>query len=100
MNGFTGVPQGGIMIGATLVFAAFAWQAGMPKEPEQQCDSLRVIQYLPQIEPSPLIQTPPLGWPIAERARADDAEPVADKEQDVAEETPRRHRRYHRHRWR
>ena len=103
MQSLTGLPQGSIIILATMAFAGFAWTAGTPREPAQKCDDVRVIQYFAVPEPTPLIQTPPLGWPVLERQRAVEVDntptaTVAADKQDDAGESPRRH--YRRHHWR
>ena len=96
----TGLPQSTIILSATATFCAVAWTAGVPAEPEQKCEGqIRQIQYLPQIEPSPIIIAPPLGWPVLDRARADDAEPIVAKEETVADEPAPVHHRHRRH-WR
>jgi hypothetical protein len=91
------------MIFATMVFAAFAWQAGLPREPEQGCEEPTVVQYLPIPAVEPVMKKPPLGWPIQDRAiqaSAEQAPEPAVAKDDSAEDQPRRrHRKHHRH-WR
>jgi hypothetical protein len=99
VSSLTGLPQSAVIVTATAAFAAFAWTNGSPREPAPACDPIRIVQYLPIPEPTPLIRTPPLGWPVLERQRADDAptvEKVVAKDDDA--EAPRRHH-YRRH-WR
>lgn len=100
----TGLPQSAVILFATMGFASVAWQAGIPREPAPKCDDVRVVQYFAIPEPAPLIQTPPLGWPVTERQRAYDAPPAVEKasaKEDDADEPPRRHHYRHRRRhWR
>ena len=95
-----GVPQASVILMATIAFASVAWQAGMVSTPPlTACEHVQVVQYLPMIEPAPLIQSPPLGWPVLDRQRADDA-PIVEQtvaKDDDADEALRRHRR---RRWR
>jgi hypothetical protein len=98
-----GLPQAAVILGATVIFASFAWSAGMVRPVETKCaESVQVVEYLPLPALEPIIPTPPLGWPVLDRQRADDtppaAQPVAEK--DVADSEPRRRHRWRRHYWR
>jgi len=101
-----GLPQASLIISATVVFASLAWSAGMVNTPQTKCsETVEVVQYFPLPEPAPLIQTPPLGWPVLERQRADDVDQtptatIAAEKDDSAEQQPRRHHRRHRRHWR
>ena len=92
--------EAGVIIGATLGFASIAWHAGMVNTPPPACDAIRIVSYLPIPEPTPLMKTPPLGWPIEDRALEPRHEEPEAQTEDDAEEKPRRHFRHRRHRWR
>jgi hypothetical protein len=88
----------------TIGFGFIVW-ATEPAYERPGCVSTepQVIRYLPMPEPAPLVQSPPLGWPVAERAISipdePKAEPAAAVEQPVEEAEPRRHRHHWRRRW-
>lgn len=99
MSSLTGLPQSSVILFATIAFAAVAWNAGMPREPEISCaDDPTIIRYLPVPEPAPLIQKPPLDWPLQERQRIETNDPtlvVAENKQDAEESAPSLRRRRH-----
>lgn len=91
--------DGGVIIGATIALAAFAWHAGVIATPLPKCEQVRVVEYFALPEPAPLIKTPPLGWPVEDRMLEQRDEPVVEKavakDEPSADERPRRHYRRH-----
>lgn len=101
MNSLTGLPQSGVILLTTFAFAGLAWTTNTPRAPEERCEHLAVIQYLPLPEPTPIFpHVQEVGWPVLKRQRADDAEPVVAKEEADAEPAPAPRRRQWRHHWR
>jgi hypothetical protein len=95
--------KGGIIIGATIAFAAFAWRAGAPDAAPRldvECSEMSVVHYVAIPEPAPLVKPPELFWPIADRRRDDQeiAAPVVARDDEPADEAPHRRGRHHRRR--
>jgi len=91
--------EGAIIVGATIAFAAFAWSAGTPREPPQECSEPEVIRFLPMPEVTPLVRPQPFyDWPILDRQRIEIEPEIVHRvaETDSAEYHPRRHRRHRR----
>ena len=98
MTSLTGLPQSAVLLFATFGFAGLAWTTNAPNPPEDRCDHIEVVQYLPMSEPVPIM--PPvqgIGWPLWDRQRLDDAAPVVAKEETVAEESAPVEHYYRRH---
>lgn len=102
MSSLTGIPQGSLLIGATLAFAGVAWNAALVSQPAECPATTEIIKYFPAPEVRVVMPPVPLNWPVEERHRADDtpaAEPAVAKD-DSAEDQPRRRYRKHHHHWR
>lgn len=102
MTSLTGLPQSAVILVAAFGFAGLAWTTNAPREPEPRCEHVEVVQYLPLSEIAPII--PPvqgIGWPLAERQRADDSVQSDVKTETVEEQSPAAptHHRRHWRRW-
>lgn len=87
--------EGGVIIAATIAFLTLTWQVGMVETPPPACEDVRIVSYLPIPEPEPLMKTPPLGWPIEDRARPSHDEPKVQEATVEEREDPTPRRRHH-----
>jgi hypothetical protein len=81
-----GLPQGAVIVGATVAFAAIAFSASTPAYGPVSCPATPVvIRYLHTVEPAPIMPERGWQWPVMERmspepevaaAEPDEAEPV------------------------